>query len=211
MNALKYKDCVVQRGYTYHYYYSPATPGKPTLFFVHGFPSTSFDWSRQVAFFEPKGYGLLVPDCLGYGGTSKPTNYEAYRWKLIAQDLVDVLDAEHLNIVVGIGHDWCALRLVSGADTLLTPASVIDRGSALLSTLMHHHEGRFCGFAWIALSYLPPVTTEFVVDQAIAAFKEKTGSDCIGYQKFFTEPDAPELSLKRVSDTGRSCSATHAV
>ena len=200
MNALKYKDCVVQRGFTYHYYYSPAAPGKPTLFFVHGFPSTSFDWSRQVAFFEPKGYGLLVPDCLGYGGTSKPTHHEAYRWKLLVQDLVDVLDAEHLDTVVGIGHDWCAPRLLPSKLTNISHASGITRGSALLSALMHHHEERFRGFAWIALSYLAPVTTEFVVDQAIAAFKEKTGSDGIGYWKFFAQPDAPELSLKHVSD-----------
>ena len=120
MDALKYKDYAVRRGYNYHYYYSPAVSGKPTLLFIHGFPSTSFDWSRQVAFFEANGYGLLVPDCLGYGGTSKPTHHEEFRWKLIAQDLIDILDAEHLDTVVGIGHDWFVFPFPYHTKTILT-------------------------------------------------------------------------------------------
>lgn len=110
MDPTKFKDVQVKRGYTYHYYYSPAAPGKPTLFFVHGFPSTSADWSRQVAHLQPLGYGIVVPDCLGYGGTSKPTDYKEFRHKDIAQDLVDILDAEGLQSVIGIGHDWSVDR-----------------------------------------------------------------------------------------------------
>ena len=112
MDPAKYKDVQVQRGLTYHYYSSTASPGKPTLLFVHGFPSTSFDWHRQVAHFEPKGYGLIVPDTLGYGGTSKPREVDAFRWKLQAQDLLDLLDAElgspssRPAKVIAIGHDW---------------------------------------------------------------------------------------------------------
>ena len=107
MDASKYKDLVVRRGHTYHYYTTPAAPGKPTLLFIHGFPSSSFDWSRQVAYFEPKGYGLIVPDCLGYGETSKPLEYEAFRWKLMADDLIDIVNEEKPKVLVGIGHDWC--------------------------------------------------------------------------------------------------------
>ena len=44
-----------------------------------------------------------------------------------------------------------------------------------------------------------PTTTEFVVDDFIAALKEKTGSDGVGYWKFFAQQDAPELILKHVS------------
>lgn len=110
MDPAKYQDVKVTRGLTYHYYHSPAAPDKPTLLFIHGFPSSSFDWHRQVAYFEPKGYGLIVPDTLGYGGTSKPQEPEAFRWKLQAQDLIDVLDAEKPATVIGIGHDWLFIR-----------------------------------------------------------------------------------------------------
>ena len=121
MDASKYKDLVVRRGHTYHYYTTPAAPGKPTLLFIHGFPSSSFDWSRQVAYFEPKGYGLIVPDCLGYGGTSKPTDYHEFRWKLLADDLIDIVDAEKPEVVIGIAHDWCVLRRRSPLTRRLIP------------------------------------------------------------------------------------------
>ncbi len=119
MDPAKYKDVKVKRGLIYHYYYSPAAPGKPTLFFIHGFPSTSFDWHRQVAHFEPKGYGLIVPDTLGYGGTSKPQDPAAFRWKLQAQDLIDVLDAENPDTVIGIGHDWFVTQLLLALQLVL--------------------------------------------------------------------------------------------
>ena len=107
MDPTKFKDVQVKRGYTYHYYNSPAAPGKPTLFFVHGFPSTSADWARQVAHLQPLGYGIVVPDCLGYGGSSKPADYKEYRHKLLSQDFVEILDAEGIQSAIAIGHDWC--------------------------------------------------------------------------------------------------------
>lgn len=106
MDAALYKDFKVSRGLTYHYFYSPAAAGYPTLLFVHGFPASSFDWHRQVEYFRPKGYGILAADNLGAGGTSKPEDPEVFRFALIARDFVDLLDAEGLNKVVGIGHDW---------------------------------------------------------------------------------------------------------
>lgn len=106
MDPSFYKDTTVSRGFTYHYFHSHATPGQPTLLFLHGFPSSSYDWRRQVAYFRPKGYGVLVPDIIGAGGTSKPDSADAFRFSLIVRDLVDVLDTEGLQTVVGIGHDW---------------------------------------------------------------------------------------------------------
>ncbi|TFK87232.1 alpha/beta-hydrolase [Polyporus arcularius HHB13444] len=202
MDPAKYKDVKVKRGLIYHYYYSPAAPGKPTLFFIHGFPSTSFDWHRQVAHFEPKGYGLIVPDTLGYGGTSKPQEPEAFRWKLQAQDLIDVLDAENPDTVIGIGHDW---------------------GSQLLSTLAQLHQDRFAGFVWTAASYVPPRTEEFVLQDVWQTMRKLVGSDVYGYWELFNEPDshvvceknidsflqlvypsAPEVWLQHLTDAGKA-------
>jgi len=58
-----------------------------------------------VTFFRGKGYGLIVPDMLGYGGTSKPTN-PAFYSNGLARDLVDILDAEGIKQAIFIGHDW---------------------------------------------------------------------------------------------------------
>jgi soluble epoxide hydrolase / lipid-phosphate phosphatase len=101
-----FKDVNVTRGLQYHYYAAPAEPGKPTLLFLHGFPSTSYDWRHQVSFFQDNGYGLIVPDMLGYGGTSKPLDPELYVSSLVTKDIVDILDAEGIDKAVVVGHDW---------------------------------------------------------------------------------------------------------
>jgi soluble epoxide hydrolase/lipid-phosphate phosphatase len=107
MDIYKYKDFTTTRGQTYHYYVSVAQERKPTLLLVHGFPSTSYDWRYQVTYFEARGYGLIVPDLLGYGGTTKPTDGEPYRASLMARDLMEILDTEGLDKVIAVGHDWC--------------------------------------------------------------------------------------------------------
>lgn len=106
MEPSLYKELLVQRGLTYRYYWSPPARGKPTLLLLHGFPSTAYDWHKQVAYFEPLGYGILAPDLLGAGGTAKPLDAQAFRMNAMARDVMDILAAEGLNKVVGISHDW---------------------------------------------------------------------------------------------------------
>lgn len=60
----------------------------------------------MAPYFKAKGYGVLIPDMLGYGGTDKPTDPEAYASEALVQDLVDILDAEKIDRVVAVGHDW---------------------------------------------------------------------------------------------------------
>jgi soluble epoxide hydrolase/lipid-phosphate phosphatase len=106
MDKSSYKQLKTQRGLTYSYYFSPPLTGKPVLFFSHGFPSNSLVWQAQVAIFSPQGYGILAPDLLGYGGTDKPTDPKLYIGSGLAQDVVDIFDAEEIERVIAIGHDW---------------------------------------------------------------------------------------------------------
>jgi soluble epoxide hydrolase / lipid-phosphate phosphatase len=109
MDPSNYKSVVTSRGLTYHYFHSqPSNSSLPTLLFSHGFPSTSYDWHRILSALKPHGYGFIVPDQLGYGGTSKPDDPEAYRPSLISRDIADILDAEGIEHVIAIGHDWYA-------------------------------------------------------------------------------------------------------
>ncbi|OBZ69846.1 Bifunctional epoxide hydrolase 2 [Grifola frondosa] len=135
-------------------YYGPIAP---TLLFIHGFPSTSYDWTRQIKHFQPKGYGIIAPDLLGYG------------------DLVDILDAEHVDKTIGIGHDW---------------------GSLLLSRVALLYPERFHGFAFLALSYLPPQATEFNLDAMNAFLKQATGYETYAYWVLFNREDAHEIIEK---------------
>ena len=106
MDPSSYKDLTTSRGLNYHYYCSPPQLSKPILLFLHGFPSTSYDWRHQVSFFRKEGYGLIVPDMLGYGGSAKPTDPMHYKASLLCADLIDILDAEHVDQAIVIGHDW---------------------------------------------------------------------------------------------------------
>lgn len=109
MDSSLYKDVRTSRGFDYHYLAVAPQADKPYLLFIHGFPSTSYDWRHQVTYFSKLGYGLIVPDMLGYGGTSKPAEVEAYTNSSTSKDLIDVLDAEGVTKCIAIGHDWYVL------------------------------------------------------------------------------------------------------
>lgn len=100
------KNFKTSRGVNYHYYFSPAQDGKVTLFFAHGFPSNANSWHKQASFFRNLGYGVLVPDLLGYGETDKPMDTESYRFKFMVVDITEIFDHEKIEKVVAIGHDW---------------------------------------------------------------------------------------------------------
>lgn len=53
-----------------------------------------------------RGYGVIAPEMLGYGGTAKPTDVAAYSRLRIGDSLKDLLVTEGLNKVIVLGHDW---------------------------------------------------------------------------------------------------------
>ena len=73
----------------------------PLLLFLHGFPSSSYDWRFVLAELgEPRS---LVFDCLGFGLSEKPRgqDYSLFEQADIAEELV----GDHDGPVVAIGHD----------------------------------------------------------------------------------------------------------
>lgn len=125
MDKVHSKFKKTNRNIVYHYLFSPALPGKPTLLFIHGFPSTSYDWYPQINYFQPKGYGLIVPDLLGYGRTEpKSTDPADFLHTAIGLDLLNILDEEGVKDVIAVGHDWydacCGSALPSRADVIQT-------------------------------------------------------------------------------------------
>jgi len=163
------KNFKTSRGLNYHYYYAPPKEGKITLFFAHGFPSTSESWHKQASFFKNLGYGILVPDLLGYGGTDKPMDTDSYRFKHMVVDIIEIFDNENVEKVIAIGHDW---------------------GSGLVSRLAnyYHDDPRFLAFAFLALSYFPPAP-DFDIDAFNAEARKQLGYEAFGYWLFFAQDD----------------------
>ncbi|TDL18520.1 alpha/beta-hydrolase [Rickenella mellea] len=174
MEPTAFKDFKTSRGINYHYYISAAQADKPTLLFLHGFPSSSYDWDHQVRFFQERGFGIIVPDLLGYGGTDKPRDVKAYGAKLMAQDMVDIIDHENAKDVIAVGHDW---------------------GSGLNSRLAVYHQGRFKAFAFLAVGFTKP-NPDFDLDRIIPFLKKTFGSDILGYWYFLIEEDSDKVIME---------------
>ena len=98
-------------GTSYSYVHIEPKGNKPYLLFLHGWPDSSYGWRYQIPYFSNLGYGLVVPDLLGYGGTDKPKELDAYRLKKISEDVIGILDKHGVKDVIGIGHDWSVVSL----------------------------------------------------------------------------------------------------
>jgi soluble epoxide hydrolase/lipid-phosphate phosphatase len=92
-------------GTTYSYIHSKPSYQKPYILFLHGFPSSSYDWRHQISYFSKLGYGIIAPDLLGYGGTDKPEMLEVYRMKKMSEEVVGILDAQKVGKVLAVAHD----------------------------------------------------------------------------------------------------------
>ncbi|MCJ1291122.1 hypothetical protein MMC34_002665 [Xylographa carneopallida] len=163
------------RALTYSYIHiRPQPPNAPYVLFLHGFPSTSHDWRHQISFFSAKGYGILAPDLLGFGETSKPSELEMYRGQAMARDIVEIMVSEGVEVAVGVAHDW---------------------GSFLLSRLANYHPERFSAYAFIDHGYaaLGQSLTPAVIQHIDSAVQAKLGYSIFGYFLFFDEDDAAKL------------------
>ena len=93
-------------GKTYSHIHIMPTGNKPYILFLHGFPTTSYLWRHQIAHFSARGYGILGPDLLGYRGSDKPAELEAYRLKKMAEDVISLLETLGVGRCFAVAHDW---------------------------------------------------------------------------------------------------------
>ncbi|KAG8843554.1 hypothetical protein FRB96_003917 [Tulasnella sp. 330] len=157
------------------YRYCDQTPtdyvhGKtPVLLLMHGFPEFWYDWRYQIGPWVRRGWRVIAPDMLGYGGTDKPDDVSLYTPLSIAAEMVGLLDALDLKQpVVLVGHDWGALAAWPFA------MRYTERVKALVP---------------ISLPYQHPFTTSLTVPQLV----ESRGPEKFGYWSFFDSAEAPTI------------------
>jgi soluble epoxide hydrolase/lipid-phosphate phosphatase len=171
------KTVTLPLGTTYAYVYFPQTdPSKSTILFLHGFPSSSYDWLYQIPYFAAKGYGIIAPDLLGYGGTDKPHSVEPYIFKTMAADIVALLDHEGIDKVHTVGHDF---------------------GSIFLSTIINYYPSRILSSTFLAVPYSPPGRM-FDLDLAQQMTEKVIEFERFGYMRFFNEDDSWKLMNEHV-------------
>jgi len=161
----------------YEFIHVKAVDGKPTLLFIHGFPSSFHSWRHQTKYFSEQGYGCLVPNLIGYGNTYSPLNENEYNSKSIIEHLIALLDRVGLgnSTIFVIGHDW---------------------GARTASRFVLYHPERTLGAVFLSVAYSPPVkfNLTLVLQQSLLA----NGYESIGYWEFFEANDAAEIIEKNV-------------
>lgn len=179
VSNLQTKDLTTTDGLKYTYDTVPAKENKATVLLIHGYPATRHDWKHQIQDLSAAGYGVVAPDCLGYGDSDKPLEVEAYKLKRISKHITEILDKEGLNKVIGLGHDW---------------------GAGVLSRLAVWHPDRFEKFVFLSTGYNPP-GIPMDVDAINANGLKHYGKMPFGYWYFFNSLDAPSLAASHVSTT----------
>ena len=80
----------------------------PLVILLHGFPEFWYGWRQQIPFLVSAGYQVWAPDQRGYNLSDKPDGIAAYSIKVLAADVVGLIDASGRKQVFLIGHDWGA-------------------------------------------------------------------------------------------------------
>lgn len=173
MDTLTKKTITTKRGFEYTYYVSPAASGKPTLLLHHGFPDQAEEWEDLIVkHLKPAGYGVIAPDLLGYGGTSKPTDPAAYKFGGMTADVVEIVDAEKVDKVVSLGHDW---------------------GSRAAQMFFNLHPERVSGLVMVNVPWMGANKGPFDLDAVLAQTEQVFGYGAFWYWKLFTADDGAKV------------------
>ncbi|KAL4942796.1 hypothetical protein BDV06DRAFT_211549 [Aspergillus oleicola] len=173
------KSHTLSTSHTYGYAYSPpASPSKPTILFLHGFPSSCYDWRHQVNYFSEQGYSVLAPDLLGFGDTAKPAAVEEYKTKKMAAEIIEILDHEGIDKIHAVAH---------------------DTGCTLLSRLADYFPARLLSATFLDVPYAQP-GQHFDLSAVNTLTKQFLGFERLGYLEFFSRPGAGSV-LDRHSDS----------
>ncbi|KAI7976260.1 hypothetical protein EIK77_010733 [Talaromyces pinophilus] len=172
----KFKTTTLTTSRRYGYVHTEPKDGSVTILFLHGFPSSSYDWRHQIQYFSSKGFGILAVDLLGYGDTDKPLSVSEYKTKKIASEIIEILDLENITKVHGVAHDF---------------------GSLLLSRTANYYPDRLYTTTFLAVPYSLP-GQKFDLAKVNALTKQVAGFERFGYWNFFEKEEAAAIIREHV-------------
>ncbi|KAL1965707.1 hypothetical protein VTN77DRAFT_5207 [Rasamsonia byssochlamydoides] len=146
-SRIQYRTAQVNgRSYGYLFGHPESGQYKATIFLIHGFPDLSMGWRYQIPLLIQLGFRVVVPDCLGYGRTDAPDEYESYSHKRCADDIKELAtQLGELRIVV-CGHDW---------------------GAALTYRIALWHPDLVSHVITICVPYMPPSRTYIPLEELV--------------------------------------------
>jgi pimeloyl-ACP methyl ester carboxylesterase len=141
----------------------------PPVVLCHGFPELWYSWRHQLPTLADAGYRALAPDLRGYGGSSIPSDVEAYDILSLCGDLVGLLDELGEERAVFVGHDW---------------------GATVVWTLALAHPDRVAAVAGLSVPFVPQAPAA-----PIDILRRRLGDDF--YIVWFQQPGVADEALGR--------------
>jgi pimeloyl-ACP methyl ester carboxylesterase len=111
--------------------------GDPVVL-IHGFPETSYSWRHQLAALS-EHYAVFAPDTRGFGRTDKPGT--RITRQILAQDVINFMDALGLERAAIVGHDWggiIAFKLAIDWQHRVTRLALLDTLCTVWPRLAQH-------------------------------------------------------------------------
>ena len=115
-------------------YWEAGPANGPLMILLHGWPQIGLMWRAQMEAFAAEGWHCIAPDMRGYGGSSAPSAPEAYAFKEIVGDMVELHDHLGGRPAIWVGHDL---------------------GSPVAGALAAKHPARCRGLVLVSVPYLP--------------------------------------------------------
>jgi haloalkane dehalogenase len=128
-----------------HYVDEGPREGRPLLF-LHGNPTWSYLWRRQIADLSGEGHRCVAFDHMGFGRSDKPPHMAVYSLRTHVDNTLALIDALDLRDLVLVAHDW-------GGPIGL--GALLERRERLRALVLMNT------WAWELPSFLPPFLREF--------------------------------------------------
>ena len=84
------------------YYRESGNVNNPTLFFIHGFLGSSYDWIEMIRYYDDN-YHVIAIDLPGFGASEKSLNYN-YSRENQADTVIELIKSLQLKDVTLVGH-----------------------------------------------------------------------------------------------------------
>ncbi len=85
------------------YMHLPGKQDRPTVLLLHGKNFAADYWEKTARYLHKKGYGVLMPDQIGFGKSSKPEHYQ-FSFEALAANTRALADSLDIERVVVMGH-----------------------------------------------------------------------------------------------------------
>ena len=81
----------------------PANANGQTIILLHGKNFNAAYWEQTIKALNKKGFRVIAPDQVGFGKSTKPTNYN-YSFQQLAANTKSILDSLKISKVIVLGH-----------------------------------------------------------------------------------------------------------